>query len=138
MAVDPVTGMTVHKDADDPEVDVATTDLAKAMVATGAAIPVDLVILTVAVVVVAELVLFSGFPTAFTIAMPEEQLALLHDDRPGIVMGSDGIVAAVVTTFVPKESGADLILNICGPVRGCGVLIPGIFCCRAPTALTTS
>ena len=136
MSVDAVTGMTVHKDAEDPGVDVATPDLAKAMVATGAAISVDLVILTVAVVGVAEPVVFSGFPRAFIIAMPEEEVALLHGDRLGIVIGTDGIV--VVTTFVPKESGEDLILNICGPVKGCGVLIPGIFCCKAPTALTTS
>ena len=35
-------------------------------------------------------------------------------------------------------TGEGLILNFCGPVRGWGVLTPGIFCCRAPTLLITN
>lgn len=42
------------------------------------------------------------------------------------------------TTGVTTITGEGLILNFCGPVRGWGVLTPGIFCCRAPTLLITN
>lgn len=126
-------------------VDVATTDFAKAMVAIGAAIPVEFVIVTVAIVVVGETMvweLFSDFSLVFfsivlAKAVPEEQVASLYSEWLEVVTGGDVTVilaAAVVMALVLGDSGADLILNFCGPVRSWGVLTPGIFCCRAPTA----
>lgn len=121
-------------------VDVATKDFAKAMVATGASIPVDFVIVTVAIAVVGETMvweLFSDISLVCAEAVPEKQIASLYSEWLEVVTGADGTVipvAAEVTALVLGDSGADIILNFSGPVRGWGVLTPGIFCCRAPTA----